>query len=102
VTGTHILPILDASHIKPYGLGGTHSPMNGLLLRRDLHTLFDDGYVTVTPEFKLEVSKKLREEFNNGDDYYKMHGRQIHLPATEQFVPAKENLAWHNENVFRF
>jgi putative restriction endonuclease len=101
VTGTHILPILDASHIKPYGLGGTHSPMNGLLLRRDLHTLFDDGYVTVTPEFRLEVSKKLREEFNNGDDYYKMHGKRIHLPATEQFVPAKESLIWHNENVFK-
>ena len=36
--------------------------------------LFDRGYLTVTPEYKVEVSKRIKEEFNNGIEYYAMHG----------------------------
>ena len=49
VTGERTLPALDAAHIRPYGEGGEHAAPNGLLLRRDVHSLFDAGYVTVTP-----------------------------------------------------
>ena len=49
VTGERTLPALDAAHIRPYGEGGEHAAPNGLLLRRDIHSLFDAGYVTVTP-----------------------------------------------------
>jgi putative restriction endonuclease len=42
-TGERTLPVLEAAHIKPYGSGGPHQPENGLLLRSDLHTLFDEG-----------------------------------------------------------
>ncbi len=48
---------------------------NGLLLRRDIHSLFDRGYVTVTPELRFEVSRRIKEEFENGRDYYALHGR---------------------------
>jgi putative restriction endonuclease len=50
VTGERTLPVLEAAHIQPYAAGGRHSVRNGLLLRSDLHTLFDRGYLTVTPE----------------------------------------------------
>ena len=43
LTNSHILHVLDAAHIRPYADGGTHNPNNGLLLRQDLHTLFDRG-----------------------------------------------------------
>jgi hypothetical protein len=33
-----------------------------------LHTLFDRGYVTVTPEYHLEVSRRLRSDFDNGEE----------------------------------
>ena len=49
VTGERTLPALEAAHIKPFAEGGSHNPQNGLLLRRDIHALFDGGYVTVTP-----------------------------------------------------
>ncbi|MGH9523690.1 MAG: HNH endonuclease [Terriglobales bacterium] len=101
VTGSHILHILDAAHIRPYTQGGTHSPVNGLLLRQDVHTLFDRGYVTVTPDYRLEVSSRIKSEFNNGDDYYALQGREIHLPRIEQYRPSSEALTWHNEQVFR-
>jgi putative restriction endonuclease len=62
VTGEKTLPVLEAAHIRPYALSGPHRVSNGLLLRSDLHKLFDLGYITVTPELKLLVSRRLREE----------------------------------------
>ena len=41
VTKERTLPVLEAAHIKPYADGGEHRIDNGLLLRRDLHTLRD-------------------------------------------------------------
>lgn len=100
ISGSHILHILDAAHIRPYSDGGTHSPTNGLLLRQDIHTLFDRGYLTITPEYRLEVSKRIREEFNNGKEYYTLHGTNIALPVSEQFRPARSQLNWHNTERF--
>ena len=41
VTMEHSLPVLDAAHIRPYSDGGEHEVSNGLLLRSDIHRLFD-------------------------------------------------------------
>jgi len=101
VTGEKVLPVLEAAHIHTYRAGGEHRVDNGLLLRRDLHTLFDRGYITVTPELSLEVSRRIREEFENGRDYYALQGRPIRMPASSKYQPARENLVWHNEHVFR-
>ena len=37
-----------------------------MLIRRDIHSLFDTGYVTVTPDLNFEASRRIREEFENG------------------------------------
>jgi putative restriction endonuclease len=100
VTEEHSLPVLEAAHIKPYHLGGPHEVGNGLLLRADLHRLFDQGYVTVTPDLRLEVGQRLREEFSNGRTYYPFHGQRLRPPAAERDRPNRDNLAWHNENVY--
>jgi len=97
VTKERTLPVLEAAHIKPYADGGEHRIDNGLLLRRDLHTLFDRGYVTVSPDLRFEVSRRLREEFENGRDYYALHGRELHLPGVVEARPREEWLAWHRE-----
>lgn len=101
LSSSRVLHVLESAHIKPYGVRGTHSPTNGILLRQDIHTLFDRGYITVTPDYKVEVSKRIKEEFDNGKEYYSMHGRPINLPSLEQFRPAQEMLTWHNEKIFR-
>lgn len=100
VTQERVLPALEAVHIKPYSTGGEHRVDNGMLLRSDIHKLFDAGYVTVTPEYRFEVSKRVREEFDNGKTYYDMRGRVINLPRRNNFKPGREFLSWHNENVF--
>src|SRR5205814_5910402 len=46
VTGGRVLPALEAAHIKRYSTGGEHSVSNGLQLRRDIHRVFDVGYLT--------------------------------------------------------
>jgi putative restriction endonuclease len=101
ITNERTLPALDAAHIKPYSDNGLHVISNGILLRKDLHALFDSGYITVTPEYRIEVSKRIKEEFENGRDYYRHHGNLIRLPDGEANCPNMEYLSWHNENVFR-
>ena len=100
VTEEHSLPALDAAHIKPYAQNGPHEVGNGLLLRADLHRLFDWGYLTVTADHRLEVSPRLREDYHNGRSYYPLHGQEIRVPAVRALVPRAEFLQWHNENVF--
>jgi putative restriction endonuclease len=101
VTGERILPVLEAAHVKPYAEGGEHRVDNGLLLKSDLHTLFDCGYVTVTEDYRVEVSRRLREEFQNGKYYYALHGQALRPPATPSARLSLENIRWHNERVFR-
>jgi putative restriction endonuclease len=101
VTHEHSLPALEAAHIRPYADGGGHEVRNGLLLRSDLHRLFDCGYVTVTPEHRLEVSPLLKTHFSNGRSYYPLHGATLGLPKKEAQRPDRELLRWHNESVFR-
>jgi putative restriction endonuclease len=100
VSGERVLPVLEAAHIRPFGQGGAHEVQNGLLLRSDLHTLFDRGYLTVTPEHYIEISKRIHEEYDNGREYYALHGRSILLPRRPVDAPTDDNLSWHNSNVF--
>jgi len=101
VTGEHSLPAIEAAHIRSYAQDGPHEVRNGLLLRADLHRLFDTGYVTVTPDLFLEVSPRLREEYKNGRSYYPLHGSRLQVPSSEMNRPQTEFLEWHNEHVFR-
>jgi putative restriction endonuclease len=101
MTGEKTLPVLDASHIKPYAQQGPHEVKNGLLLRQDIHTLFDRGYLTITNDYHIEVSRRIKEDYGNGKEYYAMHGRKLLiLPENPAERPSKEFIAWHNENVY--
>jgi putative restriction endonuclease len=100
VTGERTLPILDAAHIRPYGQGGEHDITNGLLLRTDIHRLFDLGYVTVSTDGKFEVGRRLKEDFENGQHYYSMHGQPVSWPIHPEQRPKQELLEWHQTNSF--
>jgi putative restriction endonuclease len=102
VTGERTLPVLEAAHIKPYALIGPNSVKNGILLRSDLHKLFDLGYVTITPALRLEVSRRLKAEWENGREYYAYHGKELRCrPVDAANLPSREYLEWHNENTFK-
>jgi putative restriction endonuclease len=101
VTREKALPALEAAHIRPVHEGGLHLLENGLLLRSDVHRLFDKGYVTVTPAYRFRVSSRLKAEFDNGEPYYPLDRQEIWLPPEEHERPSAEFLEWHSDSVFR-
>jgi len=101
ITGERTLPVLEAAHIKPFSKEGPNNVKNGLLLRSDVHKLFDLGFVTVTPDLHIEVSKRIKEEYENGREYYAYHGNELKVtPDYQQERPSQNYLQWHNEQVF--
>ena len=61
----------------------------------------ETGYVTVTPNLNFEVSRRIREEFENDRHYYALHGKRIAAPEQLNERPDPGALAWHNEHCFR-
>ena len=100
MTGEHSLPALEAAHIRSYAAQGPHDVSNVLLLRADFHRLFDQGYVSVSPDYRLEVSPRLKEEYSNGRSYHPFHGAELTLPQSAELRPSPEYLEWHRENVY--
>jgi putative restriction endonuclease len=100
VTGERALPVLEAAHIKPFFENGPHMVQNGLLLRSDLHRLFDKGYMTLTTKLDVEVSWRIKEEFDNGEYYYTLHGKKMSHPAHLYDLPEKKFIEWHNNKVY--
>lgn len=100
VTGERTLPVLEAAHIKSFK-EGPNTTSNGLLLRADLHTLFDRGLLTVTPDYRVEVSRRIHDDYGNGKEYYTLHGQPlIVLPDSLRDQPGREYLEWHNQHVY--
>lgn len=101
VTGGRILPTLQAAHIRPVDKDGQHRVDNGLLLRADVHLMFDKGYLGVDPRLRtLQVSPRLRTVYGNGDYFYERQGSAITLPARKENRPAPEFLQWHMDTQF--
>lgn len=100
ITGGRVLPALEAAHIQSYSSGGEHEVSNGLLLRRDIHSVFDAGYLTLDENLRVVVSDRVRTEFNNGNEYRRLHGSKLRLPPNPKLQPDPARLKWHRENRF--
>lgn len=71
-TGTCVAAVIDAAHIIPYGGRATNALGNGLLLRKDVHALFDAGLIRVTLSLTFHVSPELTDEC-----YAELHGQRL-------------------------
>lgn len=101
ITKEKTLPVLEAAHIKSYSKSGPNLTKNGLLLRSDMHILFDKGYMTVTDDHRVEVSQRIREEYENGKEYYAYHGKKLqNLPEQNLDQPAADYLQWHQQEIY--
>lgn len=100
VTHERSLPVLEAAHIKPFATGGPHNLSNGLLLRADVHRLYDKGYMTVTGDHVVRVSERLVDDFHNGREYLRLKGARIALPRAPAEQPSRDLLDWHAQEVF--
>lgn len=90
-TGCDVEQTLEAAHIRPYLGERTNVVVNGLLLRSDLHTLFDLRLVRINPvDMKIEISPKVR-----GDHYHAIAGTIMRLPPANAEQPSVAALKWH-------
>jgi predicted restriction endonuclease len=91
VTSSNATEALEAAHIHAVSEGGSMRVSNGLLLRADIHTLFDLGLITIHPEsLRIELSEILRDS-----DYAFLHQKKLGLPDSSQDYPSAELLIRH-------
>ena len=104
ITGLNIPELLIASHIKPWKDDAENrtNPQNGLCLNSLHDKAFDKGFITVTTDYKVKVSKHFDafQPQNNIENFFlKYEGYAINLP--EKFFPKKDFLEYHYEEVFK-
>lgn len=94
VTGCRVERALVAAHVKPYALDGASSVANGMLLRADVHALFDAYLLGIDPDdgFAVKVSPSLL-----GSEYEKL--RRFALPAAKADFPDAVELREHLKRV---
>jgi len=83
VTGCDVEAVLEAAHIAPYLGTDSNTVQNGLLLRADIHTLFDLGQLKVTPAGKIEIHENLL-----GTMYEAYRGRRLRFPEDKSSWPS--------------
>lgn len=100
VSDTRVLPALEAAHIRPYSEGGSHELANGIFLRKDIHSVIDSGFATISDEMCFHVSRKITDAFNNGNEYKRLHGSLLKIPKGAHMKPSIENIRWHQSERY--
>ena len=95
--------LLIASHIIPWGVDKSNrlNPRNGLCLSALHDRAFDVGLITVTTDFRVRISNRLRKYAKNSlidAAIGQIENKPIHLP--EKFVPEVAFLEWHHKHRF--
>jgi integrase len=95
ITGETFPGILEACHIQPYVNKKSNHIQNSIILRIDIHELFDSGYITIDENYIVKVSSELKS------DYYQLFdGKMIYLPNDPHYQPSKEALLY-NKSIFK-
>ena len=100
ITGTDAIQALEAAHILPYSGPKTNHVQNGMILRSDVHSLFDRGLLGVEPE---DYSVVMSDVLSNSSysDYERL---RIRLPRVKNERPSPDALWNHLEthDLLRF
>jgi hypothetical protein len=95
VTGCDVRDTLQAAHIVPVSSQGTHDIQNGLLLRADIHNLFDRGLLTISNSYIISLHPSIR----TSPIYKALHGRKLAvIPRAPSHKPSIKYLTTHREN----
>jgi hypothetical protein len=91
VSGYKVTQVLEAAHIVPYQGPKTNLVINGLLLRADLHTLFDLGLLAINEsDFRVQMAPILLES-----PYRELSNGHLKLPTDPANWPSPEALRHH-------
>ena len=97
ITGCSLVEIVKAAHIVPYRMNSDHHPANGLLLRADLHALFDLHLLGIDPEtLRVSVHPEAKQA-----GYADLDG--VTLQVLSDLRPSRDALAirttWFQEHM---
>jgi putative restriction endonuclease len=92
ITGCEVEPVLEAAHITPYLGPETNRVANGLLLRGDVHTLWDSGLIYLDRDYKVELKPSLLSS-----DYARLKGQTILLPIRREIQPSELAIIAHRD-----
>lgn len=103
ITGIDIPDVLVASHIIPWSINEKErlNPRNGLCLNSLHDKAFDKGLLTITPNFRVCLSKRIMEKKSHNihqEFFGQFDNKSIALP--DRYLPDTNFLIWHNTNVF--
>ncbi|WP_402464181.1 HNH endonuclease [Isoptericola aurantiacus] len=96
VTGSDVPATLQAAHIDRYDGTSTNVVENGLLLRADIHNLFDSGLLWIEADSRVTLHPEIRKS-----EYRKLHGTKLRLPRDPADRPSSRRLARHREEAAR-
>ena len=104
ITGSSVLSVLEAAldlsetaHIDRYFGENSHHVTNGLLLRADVHTLFDLQRITVDESLLIRVDPALIDT-----EYWKHEGNPLLLPTRKTHHPDADALSRHRASCSWF
>ena len=92
---------IDAAHIIPWSVSHNDSPKNGIALSKLCHWAFEQGLLTISPDYKVRLSSELSASYNYPGYLGTLDKRTIHLPGDQSLSPDPENLSWHLKKRFR-
>ncbi len=98
ITGISLPQLLVASHIIPWAVDEKNrmNPCNGLCLNPLHDTAFDKGLITITPDYNIKISEMLKKEKKS----FFMHFENTKITLPQRFLPEREFLEYHNNNIF--
>ena len=104
ITGLSIPDLLVASHIVPWAKDEKNrlNPHNGLCLNSIHDKAFDKGFISITKDYKIKVSKifnNFKKDKSVSDFFLNYQNQPILLP--DKFLPSIEFLDYHNKNIFK-
>jgi putative restriction endonuclease len=93
---------LEAAHIKWFQAGGPDAVTNGLALCSLHHKIFDLGAFTIMPDtLVVRFSQHVVGSPQVQARLLSYHGAGLITPQSTRFLPRKEFLEWHHEEVFK-
>lgn len=84
VSESRVVPLLEAAHILPHAEGSDYRVANGILLRTDIHTLFDLHLLGIDASLRVHLKDSIRSS-----EFARFHGKRIEtLPASAMHQPS--------------
>ena len=91
ITNCDVVQVLQAAHIVPYNGTKTNDIKNGILLRADIHDLYDMFFISINPKnYQISISTHLMNSYLKD-----LNMKQFNLPNKAQEYPDKKVLEWH-------